>query len=636
MSKKKDDFIPGVVPENERKPELEKDVRYYTSMAGYQPKVNKLYTRTDIPVFKDKREQVEWEISEINRCQNGYDGLNGKMYFWFNYVALRDIDRGKIKPDFRTIDKTWFEFVEEQQKSKEYGIVSIKRRRIGASVRAAADVLHDCIFNKHFSVGMNSKSETDSRNLFKHVKFIYQNLPDFLRPKATASDRRDYMEFAYHEKDQFGNKTKKGNQSSIFSVAPTDNAYEGSMLNKLIMDESGKVSNLMSIWQFAEDCLRQGGIRRSGIPLIFGTVGDITKDGKGLMEMWINNEAYKLKRFPQFAYNGLITDKYGNCDVENSVRWVIYERERLKSATRSVRESFLQRFPLCEKDAFNQISGGGVGDIQLINDQIMRLMTEPPMKTVGWMRRKADGIGVDFVPDELNGKLIIYERPDARVNGFIGITDPVEDDDVKKSRDTSEIATIIGAKAFGTDPPKLMAELAYRPQKLDEYYEQVAMLLQWYNDTKLTIELNKGGWRMLKYFEEKYPRNLALTPVAATSARGGVEMRRGVKMTGDRKEQMKGLMEDNIDNYVKFIPSIKLLEQHKVFGDDHADDDLAVCWGWFLILAQSDKTVVRAQHEALAKKPTIQYTKQGGRFGMTIEGKPVSPVNRPRSAIFKF
>src|SRR5690606_17792617 len=143
-------------------------------------------------------------------------------------------------------------------------------------------------------------------------------------------------------KDQHGNRIKRGLQSSIFSVAPTDNAYEGSMLNKLIMDESGKVPNLLTIWQFAEDCLRSG-TRRSGTPLIFGTVGDIDKDGKGLREMWMNSDVYKLKKFPLFAYNGLIVDEYGNDLVEDAIRWVVYERDRLKSATKRIQESFLQR-----------------------------------------------------------------------------------------------------------------------------------------------------------------------------------------------------------------------------------------------------------------------------------------------------
>lgn len=150
--------------------------------------------------------------------------------------------------------------------------------------------------------------------------------------------------------------------------------------------------------------------------------------------------------------------------------------------------------------------------------------------------------------------------------------------------------------------------------------------------------MNKGGWRMRKYFEEHFPRLVGLSPVAATSAKGGVEMRVGVKMTQERKQQMMGLMEDYIDNDVKFIPSIKLLEQHKVFGDLHATDDLCTAWGWFLIMCQSDRTIARAKHELEQATPKLDWVKQNGQFKLKVNGEiPLrTQSNKPKSAIFKF
>ena len=141
---------------------------------------------------------------------------------------------------------------------------------------------------------------------------------------------------------------------------------------------------------------------------------------------------------------------------------------------------------------------------------------------------------------------------------------------------------------------------------------------------------------MRKYFEQYYPNLLALSPVSATSAKGGVEWRIGVKMTQDRKEQMKGLIEDYVDNYVKFIPSIKLLEQFKVFGDNHADDDVAITFGWNLILMQSDRTIARQKSDAAANLPKVNYTRTGDKITL-ITGQPNKPPpNRPKSALFRF
>ncbi len=616
---KPSEATPGEIPKNEWKEELEKEVDYYTALAGPQRRVTKKYTTNIQPTkFADKREEDEYKLEEIRRLVNGYDGLCGKMYGWLHYAKIRDPERGKISPDFRTRDLAWFEKVEENQKSRGRGIVKIKRRRCGASQKAAWDAEHDCMTTPYFQIGMNSKSENDSRNLFKNVKFIHQNLPDWLRPTATASDRRDYMEFAYWW-DKTKNKMvsqngmnceKRGLQSWISSVAPTDTAHEGQAYSKLIIDEAGKIVNLTTLWGYAEDCLRIN-TRRVGLPIIFGTVGDIDKDGRGLMDMWINNEAYLLDRFAYYGYHGLMCDEYGNDRVPESIRWIIYERERLKAAHRKVRDAFVQKYPLCDADAFNHISSGGVGDIQLINAQIFELMSNPVEKRIGWMRRKPEG-GVDFVPNP-EGKVIIYEPPDhARQNGYTATVDPAEDDGISKNRDASELALTIMAKPYGLEPPKLVVEYADRPMKIDSFFEQTAMVLEWYNKTKVHIELNKGGWRMLKYFEQYYQALLALAPRSANSARKGVELKHGVKMTEDKKQQMMGLLEDLIDNYSKFIPSIKFLEQCKVFGDDHKDDDVAVSVGWNLIIMQGDKSVVKNINTPISDIPQVIYKKQNG------------------------
>lgn len=628
--------MPGFIPENERKPELEKEVEFHLATAIKHPHNTKRYTSKKYPEkFADKREEYDYQVEEVRRLIEGYDGLCGKAYGWLHYAKMRDPERGKISPDFRVCQSEWFKFIEEHQASKSRGIVAVKRRRIGCSWAESWDAEHDCMTKKFFQIGMNSKSENDSRNLFKNIKFIHQNLPDWLRPTATASDRRDFMMYGWYEKDPQGNRIMKGIQSWISSVAPTDTAHEGQAYSKLIIDEAGKIDNLLSIWSLAEDCLRLN-TRRVGLPIIFGTVGDIGKEGRGLMELWKNSDTYSLDKFAFYGYHGLMCDEYGNDLYRDAIRWIIYERERLKSATKKVRESFIQKYPLNERDAFNQVSSGGFGDIHLINDQIMNLMANPPEKSVGWMRRKPDG-GVDFVPNP-NGKIIVYDRPDfGRKDGYVACVDPVEDDLVEKTRDCSDAALAILAKPYGLDPPKIVVEYVDRPMKIDEFFEQTAMVLQWFNKTKFLPELNKGGWRMLKYFELYYPDLLGLTPKSGNSARGGVEMRHGVKMTEDRKQQLVGLGEDMIDNYSKFIPSIKFLEQCKVFGDDHADDDFCVAVLWCLAVMQSDKRIAKSIDVDRSNIPQATFKKVNGTIQIVNQGKPVlqKPKFQPNSQLFR-
>lgn len=628
---------PAIISRNDFKEELEKDVAFYTAKALLEPQLifKKKYTPNKYPTkFRDKGEELEFQMEEIKRLMNGFDGLSAKGYGWLNYAKIRDPERGKISPQFRAKQEQYFRKVEELQKKDNTGIVGFKRRRFGFSSMLAWDVEHDCMTKPFFQVGMSSKSESDSRLLFRHVKFIHQNLPDWLRPRATAAARADFMQYGWYEKSPAGDKIAKGMQSWINCEAPTPTAHEGQAYSKLYIDEFGKIPAGAAIWATGEDCLRLN-TRRVGLPILMGTCGDIDKDGKSLKELYTHNDAYDLERFPVMGYNGLIMDEYGNDLIQESIRWIIYQREKMKESSLAHRMAFIQKYPLDESDAFNQVTGGGVGDMRVINDQIMHLIQNPPMSVTGRMRRKPEG-GVDFVPDP-NGKIVVYDRPDDRVNGYHITVDPVEDDDVKKTRDSSDMATIVGAKPFGLDPAQIVAEYADRPLKLDEYYEQLIMLAQWYNNTKITIEMNKGGWRARKYIEEHAPKLLGLSPVAATSAKGGVEMRIGVKMTAERKSQMMGLMEDYIDNKVKFIPSIRLLEQHKVFGDDHATDDLAICHGWFLIICQSDKSLARARNELTGMNPSIEYVRNRNGFATKVNGEyqKNERSNKPRSAIFK-
>ena len=640
----KDELV-GIIPMADRIPELESEVQYHLSKATKQNhegkeyfrpslKVTKKYQHIEYPDFKvtDRKERLDWEMEEIRRCIQGYDGLPGKYYYYFNHVWIKDKAKGKIRPEFRAADLDWFTFLENLGPGK--GAVCIKRRQVGMSWKAAVDVLHDCTFKKDFEVGMNSKTETDSRNLFKKVKYIHRSVPDFLRPVATATDRRDAMDFSKIVKDQFGNKTRIGTQSSIISVAPTPTAHAGNQYGKLIMDESGEVEQLMEIWANAEDCLMRE-TQRTGTPIIFGTVGDVDKQGKGIIEFWKRHHIYDLERFAFWGYNALIMDEYGNDDLENSIRWIIYTRRKKEAGADVIYNKFKQKYPLNETDAFLSVSGAGVGHRANLEKRYASLIEEPPQKEKGSMRRRADG-GVDFVPHP-DGKVIVYERPQPIVNGYIASCDPAEDDNVVKTKDNSNLATVVMKKAFGLDPSRMVVEYEDRPLMLDEYYEQLAMILEWYNNCRVNVELNKGGWRMLDYFEDKYHHLLMFSPKSGNNARGGFQLTYGSKMTAEKKTQMVGLIDSYTENHPEWIPSTRLIEQFKVFGGKGEDDDLAIAFGWNLIVLQADKTVAKMAESIDRSVPNYGYIKDGDRIYRTSNDTIFkgSSIKKSKSSIFK-
>lgn len=234
-----------VIPLQERKPELEERVSYFLETIPRLPRNDRKPVRTKEPEKADPYELRAWRLEEIRRIREGHFGMSGKMYFWYNYVKLQDIKTGLTRPQFRMCQAHWFDEIIKAQNSEEWGLIGVKRRRIGASWLEAADVLHDAMTHSGINIGMTSKGEQDSIELFKKTKQIYDNLPEWLRPRTTAGNSRMHMDFSYWGRDSKGNKVRRGTRSSITVKAPTDTAWEGSGLFKSVFDECFGVGTLV-------------------------------------------------------------------------------------------------------------------------------------------------------------------------------------------------------------------------------------------------------------------------------------------------------------------------------------------------------------------------------------------------------
>lgn len=595
-----------VISPSEYIPALEEQVKHYCLISGSLPINETKHERVEVPEFDNNQDKRLWEHEQIRRCRQGHDGMAGKMYFFFNFCKIKRLGGGgRIPPQFRVIDNEWFKLIEACQKSNEWGIICTKRRRVGASWKEAADALHDVIFTPFFQIGMNSKTERDSVELFSKVKFLYDNLPPFLRVKATASNTQNFLEFAYYKKDEKGNKVKKGNQSWIRAVAPTNSAYEGLMLNKWICDEAGKISNLNTMWSYTEDCLMQE-TRRVGMPIIFGTSGDVGAEGKDLKDMWKNSHVYKLKKFFFAGWMGLNCDEFGNDSREENIRWIIYKRHEKSTLSAQEQNTFIQKYPLTIAEAFAHTSGAGVGDRMKIQAQLQSLDENPPEMRTGFFKLAPNGESV-FTPDS-KGKVIIYSHPKPGIkNLYFAGCDPSDHD--KEHEEQSDLSLFIMKKADGLEPPHIVCEYTDRPDKAVEFYEQALMALLYYNNCKVLIERNRFG--MISHFDEiGYKYLLATTPVSITRLIGGRASTMGINMTPAVKDYLKGLIDEYVDFHWEFIPSRDLLEEFMVFGAKNTDK--AMAFGIALIYMKEDKTLAKPKNNQ--RIPSFGYKNINGKI----------------------
>lgn len=593
-----------VIPSEEYNPEWEQEVARYMLVSGSLPKNIVKYEHEELPRNLDKAGFQRWALVQIDRCKNGYNGMSGKMYFYFNFCWIQKLGK-KIRPDFRVVDNEWFKFVEACQKSNEWGIICVKRRRVGASWKEAADCLHDVLFNTHFQIGMNSKTERDSLSLFTKVKFLYEHLPAFLRIPTTKSNTKNFLDFSYVVKDETGNKTTKGNFSTILAVAPTDNAYEGQMLSKWICDEAGKIKNLAVLWQYTEDCLMQE-TRRVGMPIIFGTAGDIGAEGKDLEYMWRNAHQYKLKKFFFAGWMGLTSDEYGNDDKEAGIRWVVYERHRREGLRIEELNSFIQKYPLTVPEAFTVTTSAGVGNVVKIKAQQQSLRSLAVKKTHGWFRKTKDR--VEWVPDP-RGKCIIYEHPLPLESLYVGGCDPADHNDVFD--EVSDLCMYIMKRQQGTDPPRIVFEYLDRPADVTDYYEQAMMAAIYFNNAKILIEKNRYG--MIKHWENsEYKHLMARTPKNVTRMKAQREMAYGITMTEPNKKYLKELTAKYIEDFYEFIPSYELLDEFLYFGARNTDR--AMSFGICLILLEDYNYEIQTKAQLISKTPHFGFRNINGRI----------------------
>jgi hypothetical protein len=411
------------------------------------------------------------------------------------------------------------------------------------------------------------------------------------------------IEFYGKGKDENGNSIKKGVQSEINLVPPTDSAYEGMMLSKWICDEAGKIPNLPQMWSYTEDTMMQE-YERVGQPVIFGTCGDISRDGKGLLGMWQDSGVYKLRRFFFGGWMGILVDDYGNDQVEEVVRWVVYERKRRESLPGKSYTDFLQKYPLTVEEAFSQYSESGIGDVGTINKQLTLLIDNPVKEKKGFFTINDEGT-VSFVVSP-NGKGIMYEDPEPGIV-YVSGCDPADHDDVVEG--SSDLSLHIVKKMDGTTGPKIVFEYVDRPNNLVDYYNQAYYALLYYNKTKCLVEKNR--YRMISHFTGNGWQALLSTPPQGLtklfSVRSNVI---GIHMNEDVKNYMKGIISDYIDSYCDLIPSRPLLQEFIEFGSKNTDRVFS--FGLALILLKEDKR----KHASSLKKivPTYKYKIDRGKI----------------------
>lgn len=209
-----------------------------------------------------------------------------KHWHYLNYYYLDD-----GLPDFRFVDVDyyyWWELFVEAEKWI-YGGIEMEMRRDGKSYRGGNSFLFNATSRKNYNVGLQSKTNDDSKDLFQRTFILpWRKLPFFFSPKF---DNKNYpvkeinfrdpdASIDYDEDDVFAQLSSDELNSTIEARSTVHTAFDGQKLGGWFCDESGKTEEMLvsDAWRVHKQCLRVRDVI-VGKALMTSTVEETTKGG---------------------------------------------------------------------------------------------------------------------------------------------------------------------------------------------------------------------------------------------------------------------------------------------------------------------------------------------------------------------
>lgn len=522
----------------------------------------------------------EYWAEQDRRCREGYSvggvHITGKHYDYLNFTQIEAKLDGENRkrlmfPRFLDIDYYFYHEVEEAIRRGK-GLCVAKSRRKGVSYKASHLAKWEYNFKRESRSIIGAYLDEYSNNTMS----MAVEMINFINAKTAWAKQklinlRDYQKSGRKVVDKNGVETEMGYKSEIFTLTFHKNtsASIGKSSHLFLFEEAGKWPGLLESYNFTYPSFKDG-TTSNAFWIIFGTGGDMLSGAtEDFQKLFYNPSDYDLLAYENVYEEGQVgeaglfiddawykppyLDEHGNSDRPSAIAYNMSELERKKAQGIHAVEAHMTQFPLKPSEAFF-ISSGTFFPQQIIADQLRRIQSDNRLKTYGQkgvMKREA--AGVDFEPKEglyecpypykkelRKGCVVIYEKPEL-VDGevprglYIASLDPY----AQKSADTDSVASaFIYKKCLSHDKTynMIVAEYTGRPETLEEYYDALILLLEYYNAV-LLFENNIQGVQQ-HFTLRRSLRYLALQPksaIASVIPKSTVDRHYGVHMNPQLK-----------------------------------------------------------------------------------------------------
>jgi hypothetical protein len=486
------------------------------------------YTRAP----KGSYEYKSYWDEQTRRCKEGYSvgglKITGRYYHYLNFTQIEarvKTESGRNRriltfPSFLDIDYYYYWEIEKAMDAGE-GMCVGKARRKGFSFKNSHLCTYDYNFVKDSSSVIGAYLSEYSDNTMNMAKTMLNFMDkNTAWSKRRNPDTKSHVRARY-EKNVGGKKVWAGYNSQIYTLTFHNNASAaiGKAISFMLWEEAGKWNNLVNSYNLTLPTFVDGDIT-TGFWIIFGTGGDMESGATaGFEELFYNPKKYKLRAFDlndydpdqmgdagffvdDTWYKPPFVDKNGISDRDGALKSNLARRDELEKGAKSTVtiDDYMTQYPITPSESF-LITTGAYFPAKKIMDQINKITQDKKLANIGikgHMSADEKTNKAVFVMDEdvyeapypfdmkqKEGCVVIYEHPeklgdDIPYGLYLASTDPYMHDD---STGDSLGSTFIYKKFYSAEKTSdiLVAEYTGRPETTEDYYEQVRLLLLYYN-----------------------------------------------------------------------------------------------------------------------------------------------------------
>lgn len=342
----------------------------------------------------------EDQLVETQKC------IADPVYFLTTYGHL--IAKNEHGKQVGCVPFTLFDY--QQEVMNFYGlhkeIIILKARQLGISWVTAGYALWMGMFHKYQRILIISINDTEAQVFLEKVKFIFDNLPDWLKPQVYKRNESTLwfgVRYGY-DSDEVG-----GINSKIESIPTSKTAGTSRSLNLLIVDECAKVEFMDTIYRSAQPALSTIG----GQVIMVSTM---TVEGTSAFfeEMWFGSKSGENS----FASKFLSYLRYPGHTKE----WRTEQIHKLPASQRALAR---QEYPETAEEAFQSV-GGKYYDVELLERDYKPRLSGA--RSTGYLVQDQQN-RIEF-RDDADGNIKMWDRPEFLEDYVIGgdIAEGVEQD----------------------------------------------------------------------------------------------------------------------------------------------------------------------------------------------------------------